>query len=121
LTSGLPEQFAHCTGGKVTSRIADIADLAEVLDGRTPAAVFGMGIYRYLQTHQHRGDFFSDWLVKEQILDTHDIDPHVASFIAALGVADLLLSEQMCPDYLAVSGLGTVQVRLPANAQLNAD
>ncbi len=61
LTSGLPEQFAKCTGGNVTSRIGDIADLADVLDGRSPAAVFGMGIYRYLQPHQHLGDSFSDW------------------------------------------------------------
>jgi hypothetical protein len=115
LTSGLPEQFAQCTGGNVTSHVADIADLAEVLAGRSPAAVFGMGIYRYLQTHQHRGDSFSDWLLMERILATHEVDPPVGSFIAALGGADLLLSEQMCPDYLAevVSGLFKFGYEIP--------
>lgn len=115
LTSGLPEQFARCTGGNVTSRVADIADLEDVLDGRSPAAVFGMGIYRYLQPHQHRGDSFSDWFEMERILATHEVDPHVASFIAALGDADLVLSEQMCPDYLAemASGLFKFGYQIP--------
>ena len=106
LTSGLPEQFARCTGGNVTSRVADIADLEDVLDGRSPAAVFGMGIYRYLQPHQHRGDSFSDWFEMERILATHEVDPRVVSFIAALGDADLVLSESMCPDYLAEMASG---------------
>ena len=109
LTSGLPEQFARCTGGNVTSRVADIADLASVLDGRIPAAVFGMGIYRYLQPHHHRGESFSDWFEMERILAIHEVDPHVASFIAALGDADLVLSEQMCPDYLAEVASGLFQ------------
>lgn len=109
LTSGLPEQFARCTGGNVTARVADIADLASVLDGRIPAAVFGMGIYRYLQPHHHRGESFSDWFEMERILAIHEVDPHVASFIAALGDADLLLSEQMCPDYLAEVASGLFQ------------
>lgn len=115
LTSGLPEQFARCTGGNVTSRVADIADLANVLDGRIPAAVFGMGIYRYLQPHHHRGESFSDWFEMERILATHEVDPNVVSFIAALGEADLVLSEQMCPDYLAemASGLSEFGYRIP--------
>lgn len=115
LTAGLPEQFAQCTGGKVTSHVADIADLADVLDGRIPAAVFGMGIYRYLQPHQHGGDSFSYWFEMEQILATHTVEPHVASFITALGGADLLLSEQMCPDYFAevASGLFKFGYKIP--------
>ena len=116
LTAGLPEQFAQCTGGDVTSHVADIADLAEVLEGRIPAAVFGMGIYRYLQPHQHGGCSFSHWVEMEHILATHTVDPHVTSFIAALGGADLVLSEQMCPDYLAemASGLFAHGYEIPA-------
>lgn len=115
LTSGLPEQFGQCTGGNVSSRVADIADLAEVLDGRVPAAVFGMGIYRYLQPHQHRADSFSNWFEMERILATHEVDPRVDSFIAALANADLVVSEQMCPDYLAemASGLFKFGYRIP--------
>jgi hypothetical protein len=106
LTAGLPEQFAQCTGGKVTSHVADIADLADILDGRIPAAVFGMGIYRYLQLHQHGGDSFSYWFEMERILATHTVDSHVTSFIAALGDADLVLSETTCMDYLAEMAAG---------------
>lgn len=47
LTSGLLEQFARCTGGNVTSRVADIADPRTLRRGRSPAAVFGMGIYHF--------------------------------------------------------------------------
>jgi len=115
LTSGLPEQFAQRTGGSVTSHIADIADLADVLDGSCPAVVFGMGIYRYLQPHQHRGDSFSDWFEMQRILATHEVGPHVDSFIAALNGADLMLSEIMCTDYLAemASGLFKFGYEIP--------
>jgi len=115
LTSGLPEQFAQRTGGDVTSRVADIADLAAVLEGRSPAAVFGMGIYRHLQSHLHRADSFSYGFEIEKILATHEVGPHVQSFIAALGEADLVLSEAMCPDYLAemASGLSKFGFQIP--------
>lgn len=66
-TLGLPEQFAQCTGGQVTSRVADIAHLADVLDGATPAAVFGLTVFRHFQTHQHRAESFSDWWTMQQI------------------------------------------------------
>jgi hypothetical protein len=116
LTAGLPEQFAQCTGGTVTSHVADIADLADVLEGRRPAAVFGMGIYRYLQPHHHRGESFSDWFEMGRILATHTVDPRVASFIAALGDADLVLSESTCTDYLAemAAGLFAHGYQIPA-------
>jgi len=116
LTAGLPEQFAQCTGGTVTSHVADITDLAAVLAGRRPAAVFGLGIYRYLQPHHHRGDSFSDWFEMKRILATHTVDPHVTSFIAALGDADLVLSESTCTDYLAemAAGLFPAGYRIPA-------
>lgn len=69
-TLGLPEQFASRTGGTVESRVADIADLASVLDGAVPAAVSGMGVYRHLQPHDDAGESFSDWADMQQILST---------------------------------------------------
>ncbi len=100
-TLGLPEKFAARTGGTVESRVADIADLAEVLGGAVPAAVFGMGIYRHLHPHEHAGDSYSDWVDMQRILSTYEPAPRVASFIDALGGADLLLAEITCTDYLA--------------------
>lgn len=100
-TLGLPEQFAHCTGGRVTSRVADIADLAAILDGKHPAAVFGLTVFRHFQPHHHRGEAFSDWPEMRRILANKKVGGRVRSFIKALGGADLLLSEVMCTDYLA--------------------
>ncbi len=114
-TLGIPEQFAQCTGGQVTSRVADIADLSSVLDGAGPAAAFGLTVYRHFQPHQHRSESFSDWFEMQRILTTHEVDPHVNSFIAALRGADLVLSEVMCTDYLAemASGLFNFGYEIP--------
>jgi hypothetical protein len=105
-TLGLAEQFASRTRGTVESRVAKIEDLGEVLDGRVPAAVFGMGIYRHLQPHQHGEESFSDWANMQHILATHQVEPHVAAFIKVLVGADVLLAEMMCTDYLAEMALG---------------
>ena len=91
------------------SRVSEIADLADVLDGIIPAAVFGMGVYRHLQPHQHGSGSFSDWANMQQILATHQVEPHVTSFIKALDGADLLLAEMMCTDYLAEMASGLFQ------------
>ena len=105
-TLGLAEQFASRTGGTVESRVADIADLADVLNGAAPAAVFGMTIYRHMQPHDHNQSSFSDWVDMQQILATHRVDPNVARFIKALEGADLVLAEITCPDYLAEMAAG---------------
>ena len=105
-TLGMPEQFAQRTGGRVTSRVADIADLAGVLDGASPAAVFGLTVYRHFQPHQHGGNSFSYWFEMQRLLASHEVDPHVDSFIAAMGGADLVLSEVMCTDFLAEMAAG---------------
>lgn len=106
-TLGLAEEFASRTGGAVVSRVAEIVDLSDVFDGKAPAAVFGLGVYRHLQPHEHGGDeHFSDWAIMQQILATHRVGPHVDSFIRALNGADLLLAEMMCPDYLAEMASG---------------
>ena len=106
-TLGLAEQFAHRTGGMVESRAGEIAALTEVLGGKLPAAVFGMGIYRHLQPHEHgEEETFSDWANMQHILATYQVGPHVDSFIEALNGADLLLAEMMCTDYLAEMASG---------------
>ncbi|MEU2004533.1 hypothetical protein ACH47B_26380 [Rhodococcus sp. NPDC019627] len=106
MTLGLAEQFASRTGGSVESRVADIADLADVLNGAVPAAVFGMTIYRHIQPHSHGKSSFSDWSYMQQLLLTHRVDPQVERFIKALAGADLLLSERTCNDYLAEIAAG---------------
>jgi hypothetical protein len=121
---GLAEQFAGRTGGAVESRVAEIADLAGVLGGRVPAAVFGMGIYRHLQPHEHgEEESFSDWANTQQILATHQVDSHVDSFITALNGADLLLAEMMCTDYLAemASGLFHHDYEIPRGGMRRID
>jgi predicted RNA methylase len=105
-TLELAEQFASRTGGTVESRVADIADLADVLDGATPAAVFGMTIYKHMQPPHHRQDSFSDWAEMQKILATHRVDPQVQRFIKALDGADLVLTEMTYPEYLAEIAAG---------------
>lgn len=107
-TLGLAEQFAGRTGGTVESRVADISDLADVLDGAAPAAVFGMTIYRHVQPHYHGKSAFSDWSYMQKIMSSHSVDPEVERFIKALAGADLLLSERTCPDYLAEVAAGLI-------------
>ena len=112
---GLPEQFAELTDGRVESRIGDLADLAAVLDGAKPAAVFGLGIYRHIQAHVHSAKSFSDWWPMQKILDQYTVGPDVKAFIDALGGADLIVSEIMCADYLAemCAGLSQSGYRIP--------
>lgn len=105
-TLGLAEQFASRTGGTVESRVADIADLAGVLDGAAPAAVFGMTIYRHMQPPHHSRDSFSDWASMQKILAAHRVDPQVERFIKALEGADLVLTEITYPEYLAEIAAG---------------
>ncbi|OBI13390.1 hypothetical protein A5712_05155 [Mycobacterium sp. E2327] len=105
-TLGLAEQFAGRTGGAVDSRVADIGDLADVLDGAVPAAVFGMTIYKHMQPPRHSEDSFSDWAKMQKVLATHRVDPELQRFIAALEGADLVLSEMTPPEYLAEVAAG---------------
>jgi hypothetical protein len=86
--------------------VADTADLADVLDGAAPAAVFGMTIYKYMQPPQHSQDSFSDWADMQTILATHRVEPQVERFIKALGGADLILTEMTPPEYLAEIAAG---------------
>jgi hypothetical protein len=123
-TLGLAEQFASRTGGTVKSRVAEIVNLAGILSGKAPAAVFGMGIYRHLQPHEHGGEeYFSGWANMQQILATHQVGPHVDSFITALNGADLLLAEMMCTDYLAemASGLFRHGYEMPKGGMRRID
>lgn len=121
-TLGLAEQFASRAGGQVESRISELADMDDVLNGTRPAAVFGMGIYRHLQPHKHNRSRFSDWAAMQDILANHSTDPQVDRFINALQGADLL-AEQSCPDYLAevAAGLFTYGYDIPASGIARID
>lgn len=105
-TLGLAEQFATCTGGTVESRVADISDLADVLDGATPSAVFGMTVYKHMQPPEHSRSSFSDWASMQKILATHRVEPEVERFIKALGGVDLVITEMTEPEHLAEIAAG---------------
>jgi hypothetical protein len=100
LTAGLSEQIADRTGGKVTSVVAGAEDLARVLDGRVPAAVIGMGVFRYFQRHVHRDGVFSYSNSIANYLQAGRPDPQSVDFFQAIRPAELLLSEAACPDYV---------------------
>ena len=103
---GLPEQFAARTGGDVTSIIAGAQDLPDAIGGRVPAAVFGMGVFRYFQTHKHETDTFSFMAVMDRMLDTRTPDAASLAFFESVTPAEILFSEMGCPDYLAEVLLG---------------
>lgn len=100
-TVGLAEQFATQTGGRVRSVQASASDLPTVLEGQTPAAVFGMGVYRYFQRHVHAQDSFSFAHQMDRMLASRKPDPESVAFLEAIAPADVLFSESCCPDYLA--------------------
>lgn len=105
LSAGLPEQLAERTGGAVTSHMAGTADIGRVLDGRVPAAVYGMGVFRYFQPHNHK-PVFSYATHMNAILARGHAEPAALEFYEAIQGADLVLSEMSCPDYVAEVAAG---------------
>lgn len=103
---GLPEQFASRTGGEVASVTASAANLAEVLNGRYPAAIYGMGVFRYFQKHVHDKDSFSYMNSMNQMLASRKADEASLKFFESSWPTDLMFSESGCPDYLAEVLLG---------------
>lgn len=100
LTDGLAEQIAEKARGDVTSIVAGAADLTQVLDGRVPAAVIGMGVFRYFQPHSHQDGSFSfsnsiSGFIKASSPASDSVD-----FFNSIFPADLLLSEAACTDYV---------------------
>lgn len=106
---GLAEQFAERTGGLVESRLADAGELAEVLEGKKPAAVFGLGFYGHFQPQRHTSSSFSFWADMQRILKTYTVAPEVVSLTDALSGADLLLAEMAGPEHVAEIAAGLFQ------------
>jgi hypothetical protein len=103
---GLPEQFAARTGGDVTSITASAVDLPKVVDGRIPAAIFGIGVFRYFQTHDHGNDSFSFMREMDLMFIDRDPDPQSLAFFQSNIPAEMIFAESGCPDYLAEVLLG---------------
>jgi hypothetical protein len=103
---GLPELFAARTGGDVTSITASAKDLPGVVDGRIPAAIFGLGVFRYFQTHEHGNDSFSFMNAMDHMFATRMPDAQSLAFFQANTPAEMIFSESGCPDYLAEVLLG---------------
>ena len=106
LTAGLPEQLAERTGGSVTSHVADAAEVDRILDGKVPAAVYGMGVFRHsFQPHKHES-VFSFARHMNAILTRGHAKAAALEFYEAIEGADLILSEKACPDYVAEVAAG---------------
>ena len=103
---GLPEQFATRTGGDVTSITASAVDLPGAVDGRIPAAIFGLGVFRYFQTHQHGNDSFAFMKAMDHMFANREPDTQSSAFFQANAPAEMIFSEKGCPDYLAEVLLG---------------
>jgi hypothetical protein len=103
---GLPELFAARTGGDVTSITASARDLPGVVDGRIPAAIFGLGVFRYFQTHEHGNDSFSFKNAMDHMFATRVPDAQSLAFFQANTPAEMIFSESGCPDYLGEVLLG---------------
>lgn len=101
LTSGLAQHFAQRTGGNVETHVGDALNLADILEGRTPAAVFGMSTWRYLMPHHHSGSYFSTWQGMRKTLRDFEAPSPVVQMIKAMKGADILLAEITCSDYVA--------------------
>lgn len=99
-TAGMPERAAELTGGEVTSHVAGADDLAAVLTGRRPAAVFGMGVFRHIQPHHHRDGIFSFSNSIARYIEQETAARQTVKFFQTIAPSDLLLSEQACPDYV---------------------
>lgn len=100
-TLGLPEQFSALTGGQVRSVVADAADLADVLEGRIPAAVYAMGTFRYVLGHNHVEGHYSDSAHMRRLIDSYHVSDGIGRMIDAFQGADVLSSEVGCPDFTA--------------------
>ena len=98
-TRGLPEELAALTGGDVHSEVIGALDLAEVFHDDPPAAVFGLGIFRYVVPHVHKPGSFSDSHSVMEFMN-ESASPEAAHFFESVSPAEVLLAEQMCSDYL---------------------
>jgi hypothetical protein len=103
---GLPEQFASKTGGEVTSVTGCATNLNEILTGAIPAAIFGMGVFRYFQEHVHDKNSFSYMKSMDRMLARRTPEASSLDFFESNKPAELIFSESGCPDYLAEVLLG---------------
>lgn len=66
-----------------------------------PAAVFGMGVFRYFQTHKHETGTFSFMTVMDRMFNTRTPDAASLAFFESVTPAEILFSEMGCPHYFA--------------------
>jgi len=103
-TLGLAEELAKRTQGEVQSVVVEASHVAETFREEPPAAVFGLGVFRYaLLEHQHQPTVFS-YLNSAAGFMSQTPPPEVVKFFESIAPADLLLAEQMCADYLGEVG-----------------
>lgn len=96
---GLPEELAALTGGDVRSETVEALNVADVFSGHAPAAVFGLGVFRYVIPHEHRSGSFSTSHAAQAFMNEPPA-PNALHFFDTISPAEVLLAEQMCEDYV---------------------
>lgn len=102
-TLGLAEELARMTQGDVKSMVLDVANVNQAFIEEPPTAIFGLGIFRYVVEHNHRPNVFS-FVNSTTGFMKQDASSKAMEFFESISPAELLLSEQMCEDYLGEIG-----------------
>ena len=103
MTQGLAEQFSNRVNGDASSFVVDALDIDSVFRDAPPAAVFGMGVFRYVVPHNHGSRVFS-YLNSASGFMKEEPSNVAVKFFESIAPADLFLAEQMCEDYLGEVG-----------------
>jgi len=98
-TLGMAEQLSMRTQGNAISRVLDALDVSTVFHDAPPAAIFGLGVFRYVVRHNHKSRVFSYSGSAANFMKQPPSEAAV-EFFRSISPSDLLLAEQMCEDYL---------------------
>ena len=98
-TLGMAEQLSARTQGSATSVVVDALDVSTVFHDAPPAAIFGLGVFRYVVRHSHQSRVFS-YSGSAAKFTKQPPSQKAAEFFRSIWPSDLLLAEQMCEDYL---------------------
>lgn len=100
-TSECARRFAELTGAQVEAHEATASDLLGLLDGRSPSAIYGIGVLRYLQKHTHQErDTYSFITALDAARREVTPTPQLSALLQGAGGADVFALEVTCPDWL---------------------
>lgn len=94
-------RFAELTSAEVEAHEASVSDLPDLLAGRIPTAIYGIGVLRYLQKHSHQDRAtFSLVTALDAARRSASPTPPLQAVLEAARGADILALEVTCPDWL---------------------